>query len=156
MHLMTSDWPWTPNAQKYSIYSKYPRGSNIVWFRSTTICFRDTRLPKSEMHWMTSDWQWAFKRLKCPAHTRCLPSRPTFWSVSFYNQPFSRYIYTKLLQKKNRKYTEWLQSDIEDIMVKGAMYTISTCHRAQILAPFALHPAVFEIQSCRKSETEWP
>ena len=68
--------------------SAHPRGPNFGPFRSTTSRFRDTRLSKFEMH---PKWSWRLNSQKYLAYSNYLPQRPTFWSLSLYDQPISRY-----------------------------------------------------------------
>ncbi len=104
------------------------------------------------MHWMTLEWPYPLNCQRYPVYTVHSPPRPKCHSVSLYDKPFSRYNVVE-----NRKCTEWPQNDLKHLTVKSTLYILNTHPKVKISLRFALRPAVFEIQCCRKSEfTEWP
>ncbi len=114
--------------------------------------FRDTRSSKSEMHRMTPNWNWTFNSQKYPVYAKCLLLKPKLWSVSLYDQRFSRYTVTE-----NRKCTKWLQIDLGHLTVKSSLYTLITYPKAQHLVPFALRLSVSERKVVKNRKcTEWP
>ncbi len=135
----------------------YPRGPNFGPFRSMSSCFWNMQLLKIRMHWITSKWTWTVNSQKYPYYTKYFSTRPKFWTVSFYDQLFSR---CKVV--KNQKCTELLQNNLNHLNIKSTytLYTRSTHPRGpevEILVCFVLSPVIFEIQGCWKSEcTEWP
>ena len=72
---------------------------------------------------MTPNWTWTFNSQKYSIHTKYLPLRPIFWSVSLYNYPFPRYM-SKVAE--NRKCTEWSQGEVDHTRVKKTLYTLNT------------------------------
>ena len=107
--------------QKYPIYIKYlPRGANFGSFCSSTSRFWDTSFSKigNAVHRMASKWPWTHNGQKYPTCTKYLPPRPKVWSVSLYNQPFSRY---KIVE--NRKCTEGPENYLEHLAVKSTLQT---------------------------------
>ena len=65
---------------------------------------------------------------------------PIFYSVSLYDQSFSRY---KVVE--NPKRPEWPQNDITHLSVKSSLYTLNTHPDVQISLLFALRSLVFRI-----------
>ncbi len=81
-----------------------------------------------------------------------------FWSISLYNQPFSR-----LEIGKNWKSTKWQQNGLKHLNVKSPLYAVNSSPpppKAQICTRVTLWPTAFEIQGGQKSEmhritSEW-
>ena len=129
----------------------------VTYFTSRLGVFPRYKLVEN---WKCTEWpQNNLKNLTVKTTTYALnthPPRPKFHSVSLYNQSFSRY---KLA--KNRICTEWPQNDLKHLTLKGPCIQWILTPKAQISLRFALWPAIFQIQACRKSEMypmtlEWP
>ena len=101
---------------------------------------------------------------KYPTSPKYLTPRPKFWSISLYDQLFSRY---EVLE--NRKFTEWSQTDLELLMVKNILYTlkvliytkVSTSSWGRNFGPFHSTSSHFRDTGCWKSEMHsmilhWP
>ncbi len=76
-----------------------------------------------------------------------LPPLSKVWSVSLYDQLFSRY---RVIE--NRKCTEWPQSDHGPLTVKSTLYTLRTSPVVLIWSFLFYDQPFFEIQGYRKSE----
>ncbi len=68
---------------------------------------------------MTSDWLWTLNDQTYPIYTKYLRLRFKFWSVSLYNQSFSR---RKV--GENQQCTEWPQNDMKYLTVKRTLYML--------------------------------
>ena len=79
-----------------------------------------------------------------------LPLRPKILMRFAVRPAVSRYKVGE--NRKNRKHTELSQTELEPLTVKGILYALSTYPGVQTLVRFALWPAVFEMQGCRKLE----
>ncbi len=147
-HLTVKSCPYTLNT--------YPWGPKFGPFRSTISRFRDTtctRWPKirnapndPELNlstWQSKvlyihlelthevrkignapndpNWTWRPNSQKYSKYTKYLPLRSKFSFVSLYDYPFPRY---KVV--KNRKCTEWPQTELEHLTVKSTLYTLNT------------------------------
>ncbi len=91
MHRTTSNWTWTLNSQKYSIWIKYPRGPILVRSALRLAVSEIQGRQKTEMHRMTPNWTWTLDSQKYPVYMKYLPLRPKCWSVSLYGQRFPTY-----------------------------------------------------------------
>ncbi len=67
---------------------------------------------------MTPNWPWTLSNDKCSAGTKDL--RLNFWSILLYDHCFSRYKVAR-----NRKCTEWPQTELEHLTVKRTLYTLN-------------------------------
>ncbi len=87
--------------------------------------------------------------------TKCSCPSIKFHSVSFYDQPFSRYMH-KLVETWTC--TEWPQNDLKHLTDKS--YPVHTDYSAPSPKSHcfaSLRPAVFEIQDYQNQKcTEWP
>ena len=95
MHRMTPNWTWTLNYQKYPIYtlSIYPWYPKFGPFGHTVSRFWDaicTRSPKIGNAPNDPNWTWTLNSQKYSIYTK-YSLRPKFWSVSLYNELFTRY-----------------------------------------------------------------
>ncbi len=82
---------------------------------------------------------------KYPVDNEYLPQKPKYLSVARYDHPFTRYKVVEF-----RKYTEWPQTDLEHLTVKGTLNALNTYPETQSFIHFAVRPAIFKIQGCRK------
>ncbi len=98
---------------------------------------------------MTPNWPWTLNRDKYSVCMKDLPLRLKSWSVSLYDDWFSRY---KI----------HLQTETEQLLVceshftyaKSTLHTLNT-PEAQILVSFALRLTISEIHGSQKSEMYW-
>ena len=100
--------------------------------------------PKSEMHRMTSEWPWTLNSQRYHLYSKYERLKPTFWSVSLYAHPFSRYKVDE--NRKYRKCTAWPQTDPEHLTVKSTTYTLSAYPRGPNFGPFRSMTSPFDIQ----------
>ena len=89
---MTTNWNWTLNSQKYSLYTKYlpTEAQMFVRFALRLAVSELQGHQEPEMSRMTPNWTWTLDSRNYPAYTKYLPKRPKFWSVLLYDQRFSR------------------------------------------------------------------
>ncbi len=111
---------------------------------------------KSEMHQMTPEWSWALYCQKYPVFSKCWTQKPKFHSVSFYDQPFSRYNVVE-----NWKCTGWPQNDLKHLTDNSYPLHTKYSPEAQISLRFALQPTILQMLGCWKSEMnrmtpDWP
>ncbi len=110
----------SPLNVNYPVYRKniYPRGTKLGGFCSTTNLSRDTRLtnrkytewPRNVLEYLT---------VKSTLNTLCTHPKTQSWSVSLYNQPFTRYTCTRLLKiRKIRNVTNDLKLTLETSHLK--------------------------------------
>ncbi len=110
---------------------------------------------KWEIHGMTPELLQAFNFTSILYTLNIHPWGPNV--TPLYDQPYSRY---KIVE--NRKCTLWPQKDLNNLSVKRTHCDTLNAHPRGPNSPcFALGPAVFEIQGCRKLEMnqmtpEWP
>ncbi len=129
------------NLYKLSIY---PRGL-IFPFHSTISCFNIQGWERSKC----TEWL-EHLRVKSTLYTLytclCGPNFVPFLSMT------SRFPDTRLprIEKKNQKYTEWPQNDLEQVRDKSTLYTISTCPRISNYWPF--HSTTSHFQYTRLSK----
>ncbi len=57
---------------------------------------------------------------------------------------------------ENRKCTEWLQTELEDLTVKSTLCTLILTPEAHILVRFALRLAISEMQHVQGRWNKWP
>ena len=116
-----------------------PQGLNFGLFRNTARRFRDTRMPKVKN--APNDLEWPLP-LKFKSFLYAVSTYPrggkasNVWSVSFYNQAFSIF---KVKAVENRKYNEWLQNEIRDVIVQSTLYGLSTYSGSPYFTPTSLY-----------------
>ena len=134
-------------------YTKSPK-SNLKYLLSKVPCIHLILPPSLNFHSVSlydqpfsrykvvenrqyTEWpQNNLKHLQCicrkyPVYTEYSPPRTKFHSVSFYDQPFSRY---KVVE--NRKCTKWPQNDLNHLTVKSTLYTLNANPQGPNFTPF--------------------
>ena len=122
---MTPNWTWV----KSTLYTPYTylRGPNFRPFRSMTSRFLDTCTRTPEIHGITPNWTWTLNSQKYSTYTKYLPLRPIFFFFFFFFGRFALRLAVSDIQGwRNRKWTEWPQTDLEDLTVKSTLYTLNT------------------------------
>ena len=126
MHRMTSEWPWKVKGTKYRTYTKYLPPRSKVWPAS----LYDQPFSRYNFVEYEKYTEWPQKDVE---H---LAVKSTLYTLPIYRRgqhfiPFCsinrRFRGTKLSKKnrKSRKCTEWIQTDLKYLMVKSIPHTIS-------------------------------
>ncbi len=140
---------------KGSLYTlnNYPEAQVLVHFALRSVVFKIPGHRNSEIHQITPNWTWTLNSQNYSIYIEYLLQRPKFWSISLYNKPFQRY------KVKNRKYTEWPQTEFEHITVKSTLYILNTYPWCPNFGPFHSMTSSFQdtikVTENRKC-TEWP
>ncbi len=139
-------WPQTDPEHlsvKSTLYtSTYPGGPNFGPFLCTSRHFWDTKSENGNSLYCLR-LSLNILETKVPCIQYVLNPETKLWSLSIYNQAFSRYKVAE--NRKNRKCTEWPQTDLEKLTVKSTLKSLSSCDRGPILVHFALWAGVLKI-----------
>ena len=136
------------SVKKYPVYTEYspprPKFPSVSLYHQPFSRYKVveylkcTKWPQTDLNHLS---------VKSTVYAEYSSPRTKFHSVSLYDQPFSRYIVVD-----NRKCTEWPQNHLKHLTVESTLHTLNNHPQGPISIRFALWPAVFEIQGCRKSE----
>ena len=122
-----TEWPKTEldplSVKKTTLYilNIFPRGPNFVRFTLQLGVSKIQGREKSEIHRMIPNWTWIHNNQKYLYTLNTHSRGANIWSVSLYDERFSRY---KVAE--NQKCTEWPQTELEHLIVKSTLYTLNT------------------------------
>ncbi len=149
VHQISTKWPWILQGQMHPYVDHCLQVPNFSPLYSTTSRFELYAIWDKCTN--DSKWPWTLQ-----------DQRYTIYVLLLFLFAYYMYFDIKVVENwKSRKCTEWPQTDVEHVTIKvPCVHCVSTYPRGRILVHFAITPAIFEIQGCRKSEmhrmtSEW-
>ncbi len=97
VHQITSNWPWSLQGHMYPIYPKVICTPYTCYYYQCSLRFAlqpaifELQAILKQVHWMTSKWPWTLQGQRYTTYVLLVSPSPKFWSVSLYDQPFSRH-----------------------------------------------------------------